>query len=223
MATDSYGQGIPYLDYTDKPDLYLMGKGIVDGLTPQSVMRFANAATRDATITSPAAGMVAWLTDIKALVVYDGTSWINPAEPPQVHTYNATATLPSDASAYTALNLGGKISGNWPTPMWSSSNPTRIVLPTAGTYIPDGVILWPGTLGSMDGRAEWHLNGSSTALDTARFSTARGSAGNLASVSSGVIIASAPGYAEVWANQHSGAALTLIVTAGVHRISTAIA
>lgn len=60
--TDGYGQSIPYLDYTDKPDLKSLGEGIVGGLTPRSVMRFTDANSRGATITSPVAGMVTYLT-----------------------------------------------------------------------------------------------------------------------------------------------------------------
>ncbi|WP_239116065.1 DUF2793 domain-containing protein [Streptomyces sp. SID8499] len=54
-----------------------MGQGIVDGLTPRSVMRFPSASVRGATIKTPVAGMVAWLDDVKRLEVYDGTAWVS--------------------------------------------------------------------------------------------------------------------------------------------------
>lgn len=75
MATDDYGQGVQILDYTDRPDLALLGKNLAAGLTPRSVMRFANASARDATITSPVPGMVAWVADTKLLTCWDGAAW----------------------------------------------------------------------------------------------------------------------------------------------------
>lgn len=75
-GTDSYAQGVPWLDNSDTPDLRTGTKGIVDALTPRSVMRFADTAARNATITSPAAGMQAYLTTPKLLTQYDGTAWV---------------------------------------------------------------------------------------------------------------------------------------------------
>ncbi|MEU9560346.1 hypothetical protein [Streptomyces fumanus] len=73
--TDSYGQGISYPTLTDKPNAQTLGQGIVDGLTPRSVMVFASAVVRGATIKKPVAGMVSWLKDVKRLEVYDGSGW----------------------------------------------------------------------------------------------------------------------------------------------------
>lgn len=44
-------------------------------LMKQAVMAFANAAGRDAAITSPEEGMVAVLRDTDALTIYNGASW----------------------------------------------------------------------------------------------------------------------------------------------------
>ncbi|MFE3409444.1 hypothetical protein ACFXMT_14240 [Streptomyces mirabilis] len=73
--TDSYGQGITYPTLTDKPNAQTLGQGIVDGLTPKTVMSFASAIVRGATIATPKAGMVTWLKDVGRLEVYDGTGW----------------------------------------------------------------------------------------------------------------------------------------------------
>jgi hypothetical protein len=75
-TTDAYGQGISLMSLTDAPDI---PKGIADlaaGVIPRSVMRFASATTRGATITSPVAGMQAWLNDVGLLTVYDGSAWV---------------------------------------------------------------------------------------------------------------------------------------------------
>lgn len=75
-GTDTYGQSVPWLDNADPPDLKVGTKGLADALTPRSVMRFTNAAARNATITAPTAGMVAFLTSEKYLTVYDGAAWV---------------------------------------------------------------------------------------------------------------------------------------------------
>lgn len=92
MGADGYGQGIVTLDYTDKPDLVVLGNNLRDGLTPRSVMRFTDATARDATITSPAGGMTAWLMNTKLLTVFDGTSWVAVAAGTQAWTTPALAT-----------------------------------------------------------------------------------------------------------------------------------
>jgi hypothetical protein len=219
MATDAYGQSVPYLDYTDKPDLFVLGKGLTDGLTPRSVMRFANATVRASTITSPVAGMITWLADVQRLDIHDGSAWV-PVEGPQVQTYNASANLTSSATVYSALNLGGQVSGNY-AGMWSSGNPTRLTGPLAGTYSVSGYVLWPAGLGGTSGRAEFRQNGSSTAAPHAHVSTMSGSSGNSASVASGILVFSTPGYAEVYANQSSGGTIALTYAFGMRRISAA--
>src|SRR5262245_38149282 len=46
-----------------------------NSIRDRTVTPFANAAARDAAITTPKTGMVCWLTDHAALFVYDGTAW----------------------------------------------------------------------------------------------------------------------------------------------------
>ena len=41
----------------------------------QMIMVFADAATREASITAPSEGMFAFLKDTDTLTFYDGTSW----------------------------------------------------------------------------------------------------------------------------------------------------
>lgn len=75
-GSDDYGQSVPWVDNGDSPDLRVGTKGIVDALTPRSVMRFADAAERNATILTPQAGMVAFLTAEKLFTGYDGSAWV---------------------------------------------------------------------------------------------------------------------------------------------------
>lgn len=76
--SDKYGQGFTSLDYSDGPDLKVMGDGLL-AMAGQTVMRFSSASARGATITAPVAGMLAWLATERQLTVYDGTDWITVA------------------------------------------------------------------------------------------------------------------------------------------------
>lgn len=73
--TDSYGQTISFPTLTDKPNAQTLGQGIVESMTARTVMRFASAIVRGATIQNPQAGMVTWLKDVARLEVYDGAGW----------------------------------------------------------------------------------------------------------------------------------------------------
>lgn len=55
----------------------VLGAADVNGyLMKQAAMSFASAAARDAAVTSPEEGMVAYLRDVDALTVYTGSAWI---------------------------------------------------------------------------------------------------------------------------------------------------
>lgn len=84
-TTDTFGQGFAALDYGDVPDLKTMGDGLLL-MAGQTVMRFSSASTRNATLTSPVAGMTAWLTSEQTLTVYDGTAWVAVAAGTQAWT-----------------------------------------------------------------------------------------------------------------------------------------
>lgn len=88
--TDSYGQNIPYPTLTDKPNAQTLAQGIVEGLTPRSVMIFKSAIVRGATIVTPEGGMVSWLEDVQRLEVYDGEAW---------------STVAAGTSAWTTISL----------------------------------------------------------------------------------------------------------------------
>lgn len=123
MSTDPYGQGIDTLDYTDKPDLVVLGETLRDGLTARSAMRFSSATVRDATITSPVAGMLAYLEDLHTWTGYDGGAWVALAAGTQ------SWTTPTLATGYTG---NGNSNG---TPQY------RIV-----NLFGDAVVMWRGGL-----------------------------------------------------------------------------
>ncbi|MEU2724084.1 hypothetical protein [Streptomyces smyrnaeus] len=119
MPTDDYGQGVPWLENSDKPDLRAGTKGLADALTPRSVMRFSTAAERNSTLTSPVAGMVAWLSTEKLFTGYDGTAWVVLAAGSSSWTTISLASGYSSSSAnnnaqgvpqYRLVNFFGEVS-----------------------------------------------------------------------------------------------------------------
>lgn len=75
---DDFGQNIDLTSNTDAPDLPTGIRNLAAGVIPRSVMRFASASARGATITTPVEGMPSWLQDVNQLQVYDGSSWVTP-------------------------------------------------------------------------------------------------------------------------------------------------
>lgn len=75
-TSDAYGQGIQITAPTDAPDIPATAQALAGGLVPRSVMRFASASARNGTLSSPVAGMVAFLQDTKLFTGYDGSSWV---------------------------------------------------------------------------------------------------------------------------------------------------
>ncbi|WP_405184192.1 hypothetical protein [Streptomyces albidoflavus] len=113
-TTDSYGQGIPLAALTDGPDIPKAIADLAAGVIPRGVMRFASASARGATLTSPQAGMQAWLQDVQLLTLYDGTAWVAVAAGTQAwstvslasgfsHNGNSNGTL-----QYRVVNLFGE-------------------------------------------------------------------------------------------------------------------
>lgn len=82
---------------------------------------YANAAARDAAITSPTTGMQAYLLDIKQVTTYNGSVWksdmagLVPVVPPTVAVSGGTATANSFGeiafTAATSLSLNGVFTG----------------------------------------------------------------------------------------------------------------
>lgn len=73
---DDYGQGVKIAALTDAANAATLAYNIVNGLVPQTVMRFSSASERNATIASPVAGMLAWIDAEGLLTHYDGTAWV---------------------------------------------------------------------------------------------------------------------------------------------------
>lgn len=78
-TTDDYGQGVQIASKTDAPNAEQLAKDIVNAIAQRSILRFASASTRGATLTgatAPVEGMLTWLQDINRLDLYDGSAWV---------------------------------------------------------------------------------------------------------------------------------------------------
>lgn len=144
---------------------------------------------------------------------------LNAALPIHIGVTASSFSLASNASTYFAVSFNAQSASNT-TGMWSSGTPTKIFAPTAGTYSVGGFVVWPGGLSTTDGRGTFRLNGSGVDVTTAKVATQRGSTGNQTAVASGTVIMQAGDYVEMYLNQNSGSALSLIVALNISRLST---
>lgn len=104
---DLFGQGISIAALTDAPDAETLATNIANGIAGNSVMRFDSASERTATLTgdaAPAAGMLSWLRDVKALYLYDGAAWM---VLPTLAVLPYTPTVTNGGSVTWATGTGG--------------------------------------------------------------------------------------------------------------------
>ncbi|MGW6946199.1 hypothetical protein ACWGHD_04650 [Streptomyces xanthophaeus] len=139
MATDAYGQGTQVASLTDAPNAQTLATNLA-AMAGQTVMRFANAAARAAAITSPVAGMVAYLVSEKRITYYDGSQWVILNTSAFVY---ASATQSLNHNTSTVINIDSAImddtSGlNAGTHAW--------VTPLAGYYRMTAMVSWTGTV-----------------------------------------------------------------------------
>lgn len=119
-TTDNYGQGIEIAALTDAPNAEVLARNIVNKIVPQTIMQFASASERNATLTgptAPVAGMMTWLQDIERMELYDGTVWVAVASGQTVWTpfelNTSYSTVPEDNNElgipeYRVVNLFGE-------------------------------------------------------------------------------------------------------------------
>jgi hypothetical protein len=74
MATDDYGQSITIPALTDQPNIATVASAL-QLILKRAILSFTSASSRNATLTSPTEGMMAWLQDTNTMTQYDGTTW----------------------------------------------------------------------------------------------------------------------------------------------------
>ncbi|MFK4868974.1 hypothetical protein ACI3K4_27550 [Streptomyces sp. CSMPJR101] len=145
-TTDDYGQGISIASLTDAPDAGKLAKDIVNAVAQRSVMRFASAATRGATLTgatAPVEGMLSWLQDVNRLDLYDGAGWVavsvgasawTTITPASGWTQNGNS---NGNFQYRILNISGEESVQFRGALGRSSYPTS----PPGSYVVNNAAL----------------------------------------------------------------------------------
>ncbi|WP_431781696.1 hypothetical protein [Streptomyces chumphonensis] len=137
-TTDDYGQGVEIAALTDKPDAEKLAKEIANGIAQRSVLRFADAAERNATLTSPVPGMVAYLVAEDLFTGYTAAGWMALAAGGQAWTtvglvsgfaHNGNS---NGSFQYRVVNLFGE-----PTIMFRGA----VSVTYSGTTIPNSGIL----------------------------------------------------------------------------------
>ncbi|MYT26668.1 hypothetical protein GTW69_41485 [Streptomyces sp. SID7760] len=134
-GTDAYGQGFQVASLTDAPNAQVLAQGLAT-MAGQTNMRFANAAARAAALTSPVAGMRAWLAAEKLWTYYDGSQWL--IERFSAFVYAASAqSIPHNTT--TTINISNAILDdtgglNVPGKSWQT--------PVAGKYKLTAMVSW---------------------------------------------------------------------------------
>ncbi|MEV4783967.1 hypothetical protein AB0K53_00685 [Streptomyces tuirus] len=145
-TTDSYGQGIQIASKTDAPNAEQLAKDIVNAIAQRSILRFASASTRGATLTgdtAPVEGTLTWLQDVNRLDLWDGTAWVAVSvgqstwktitpESPWTQNGNNNGTF-----QYRLLNISGEESLQFRGALGRSSYPAS----PAGSYVVNNTAL----------------------------------------------------------------------------------
>ena len=145
-TTDDYGQGVQIASKTDAPNAEKLAKDIVNAIAQRSILRFASASTRGATLTgatAPVEGMLTWLQDVNRLDLYDGTTWVAVS----VVRYSWTTITPESpwtqngnnngTFQYRLLNISGEESLQFRGALGRASYPTS----PAGSYVVNNTAL----------------------------------------------------------------------------------
>jgi hypothetical protein len=81
--------GLPYPQPSDVANIPLHLQSLAEAVDGRTVLRFADAASRDAKVVAPVAGMLAWLSTPKQFTYYTGTAWAQLGPGPS-HKANTT-------------------------------------------------------------------------------------------------------------------------------------
>ncbi|MPY64882.1 hypothetical protein [Streptomyces spongiae] len=122
--------GLPYPQPTDTANLPLHFQSMAEAIDSRTILRYANAAARDTAITTPAAGMVAWLSSPGQLTHYTGTVWA-PVAPVPVFLFN------NDAGTTNSTTASETLTGATGDPLVASfvAPPTGKAIVTVGTWM----------------------------------------------------------------------------------------
>ncbi|GAA1358130.1 hypothetical protein [Streptomyces beijiangensis] len=125
---------LPYPQPTDAANVPLHLQSLAEAVDGRTVLRFADAATRDAKVNAPVAGMIAWLASPGRLFYYTGTNWALVAPGPSHKANTTTGTTTSITYAETLTGSTGD-----PTIASFTAPPSGSVLVRVGGRISNSV------------------------------------------------------------------------------------
>ncbi|GAA2395899.1 hypothetical protein GCM10010420_21800 [Streptomyces glaucosporus] len=120
---------LPYPQPTDAANVPLHIQSLAEAVDGRTVLRFTDAATRDARVNAPVAGMLAWLTTPGRLYYYTGSHWA-PVAPGPAH--KAVATAGTTTSTSYVETLTGSTD---PLAVSFTAPPSGTVLVTVGARV----------------------------------------------------------------------------------------
>ncbi|MFD7897495.1 hypothetical protein [Streptomyces sp. NPDC059743] len=106
---------LPYPQPADPADLPAHLKALAEALDHRTVLRFADAAARDAKVTAPIAGMLAWVGSPGRLMYYTGAEWV-PAAPTPVYKINLTSGTTTSTTFVETLSTGDPVTVSFLAP-----------------------------------------------------------------------------------------------------------
>jgi hypothetical protein len=150
---------LPYPQPTDAANVPLHIQSLAESIDGRTVLRFADAATREARITAPVAGMLVWLNNPGRYFHYSGSQW-QPVVPGSVHKANTTVgtlavtayteTLTGSTGDPTAVTFTAPLSGSVLVSVGARISGSAAVASFMSANIRTGTTL---TLAAADARA----------------------------------------------------------------------
>ncbi|MEV4335458.1 hypothetical protein [Streptomyces sp. NPDC049590] len=126
--------GIPYPEPADPANVPQHLQSLAEAVDARTILRYSTAAARDAAITTPAPGMVAWLAGPGQLTHYNGTAWLPVAAVPVFAQNNDAGSTAST----TPVELLASASTD-PLAAVFTVPPTGRVIVTVGAWINSSV------------------------------------------------------------------------------------
>lgn len=219
MATPLTGTPIPA--YTAIPDVPADMTAALNNLEKYTVTRWATASARDAAITVPATGQLAFTTDTQTLWKWSGSAWVDVADRAMdmvqvTQTVSQSLTSGTFAPVTFTTELFKTKTGLHST----SSNTSRIIIGTVGgTWMMSGAVSFAGTSATGSRRVIMNLTGvnisSSYTNVPAGPTTGTNPFTTVVLTPQIISVSTGTDYVELQAYQDSGGALSTLVTGGV--------
>ncbi|MFI0261848.1 hypothetical protein ACH4OW_22745 [Streptomyces sp. NPDC017056] len=121
---------LPYPQPADLADIPVHLQSLAEAVDGRTVLRFADAATRDARVTSPVAGMVAWLDNPGRLFHYAAGHWSQVTPAPALRANYDGGTTVSTTYTETLTDAVGD-----PMPTAFTAPVSGKVIVTVGAYM----------------------------------------------------------------------------------------